>query len=105
MTKYFVNDKGAYLGGFDGAEPPAGSIEVPNPPEFAMMTWNGKAWIISPEVKQEMVSAQRLQAYENEGCSIQNLVVALWKRVVEGDPIPSDEIEVIRKKIQKEFPR
>lgn len=26
MTKYFVDSNGAYLGGFDGAEPPSGAI-------------------------------------------------------------------------------
>ncbi len=51
MTKYFVDDNGAYLGGFDGAEPPKGSIEVPEAPDDARQTWNGKAWSAPPAAR------------------------------------------------------
>lgn len=40
MTKYFVNNSGAYIGGFDGTEPPAGSIEVPAPPASGTDVWD-----------------------------------------------------------------
>jgi hypothetical protein len=45
MTKYFVNKDGLYLGGFDGAEPPKGSIEVDTPPAHGLDTWDGVKWI------------------------------------------------------------
>lgn len=48
MTKYFVNDTGEYVGGFDGTEPPANSIEVPEPPEHGLMKHDGGAWIDTP---------------------------------------------------------
>lgn len=40
MTKYFVDVSGAYIGGFDGADPPLGSIEVPVAPEDARQIWH-----------------------------------------------------------------
>lgn len=45
MTRFFVDADGNYLGGFDGAEPPAGAIEVPSPPPHGLDTWNGSAWV------------------------------------------------------------
>ena len=33
MTKYAVDSSGNYIGGFDGLEPPLGSMEIPKPPE------------------------------------------------------------------------
>jgi len=42
MTQYFVNEQGRYIGGFDGAEPPEGAIEVPHPPADARMVWDGE---------------------------------------------------------------
>ncbi|MER9506046.1 hypothetical protein [Mesorhizobium sp. M0579] len=44
MTKYFVDGNGAYLGGFDGAEPPDNSIEVPEAPGDARQVWGGSSW-------------------------------------------------------------
>jgi hypothetical protein len=44
MTKYFVDIEGNYIGGFDGATPPEGSIEVANPPEFGGDFWDGTQW-------------------------------------------------------------
>lgn len=49
MTQYFVDEQGRYLGGFDGAEPPAGAIEVPYAPLDARMTWDGEQFS-SPEL-------------------------------------------------------
>jgi len=44
-TKFFVDDAGNYIGGFDGAEPPAGAIEVAPPPDDARQKWNGEEWL------------------------------------------------------------
>ncbi len=48
MTKYYVDQVGTYLGGFEGVEPPAGLIEVPSAPESAAQIWNGTAWSALP---------------------------------------------------------
>lgn len=44
MTKYFVDLSGKYIGAFDGAEPPAGSVEVPSAPADARQPWTGDHW-------------------------------------------------------------
>lgn len=43
-TRYFVDRAGNYLGGFDGAEPPSGAVEVPVPPDHASHKWVNGAW-------------------------------------------------------------
>lgn len=48
MTKYFVDESGVYIGGFDGAEPPIGSIEVTEAPRDARETWQNGAWTPAP---------------------------------------------------------
>ena len=61
MTKYFVDGNGAYLGGFDGAEPPAGAVEVSEAPDDARQVWDGKAWSAAP-VMRRMVLKSVVQA-------------------------------------------
>ena len=46
--KYFVDEQGRYLGGWDQGRPDGG-IEVQAPPEDARMTWDGEAWQPSPD--------------------------------------------------------
>lgn len=41
--KYYIDAAGNYLGGFDGAEPPKWSIEVPEPPADAGQIWDFEA--------------------------------------------------------------
>ena len=41
--KYFVDSQGRYLGGWM-ENPPAGSIEVPFPPDDARRLWLGDQW-------------------------------------------------------------
>jgi hypothetical protein len=45
MTKFYVDNAGHYLGGFDGAEPPEGAIEVAAPPTEARMVWDGERFV------------------------------------------------------------
>lgn len=44
MTRFFVDQAGVYMGGFDGAEPPVGAVEVPSAPDHAADLWAGGAW-------------------------------------------------------------
>lgn len=68
-TKYFVTPSGAYIGGFDGADPPAEAIEVPVPPPRADYLWDGEKFISPPrdpaELQTEIVTAtqQRLDDF------------------------------------------
>lgn len=45
MTKYAVDSSGNYIGGFDGLEPPLGSMEIPKPPEHGWDKWINGAWV------------------------------------------------------------
>lgn len=44
MTKFFIDGDGNYLGGFDGADPPAGAKEIEAPPDNAADKWVNGAW-------------------------------------------------------------
>jgi hypothetical protein len=48
MTRFYVDVAGAYIGGFDGAPPPAGAIEVPAPPPHGLMRRVAGNWIDTP---------------------------------------------------------
>lgn len=104
MTLYYTDKAGNYIGAFEGAKPPDGSIEVAMPPEDARMTWNGKAWIVPNDLKLTFAREERRTAYNDSGATIDDLVVALWKKVAEGDSAPADAIEVIRLKIKHDIP-
>lgn len=67
MTKYFVDKQGVYIGGFDGAEPPAGAIEVPFAPAFASDIWDGKAWQAGTRPVPMITADQLLAAWEKKG--------------------------------------
>lgn len=45
MTKYYRAGDGSYVGGFDGADPPAGSVEIPEPPEHGADRWINGVWV------------------------------------------------------------
>lgn len=61
MTKYFVNSLGVYIGGFDGALPPAGAVEVPSPPANAADRWNDGQWAPAAAESPESVPMLNLQ--------------------------------------------
>lgn len=61
MTKFYVDGSGAYIGGFDGAQPPAGSIEVPTAPAQASDIWADGSWLPG-RVRQVPTDITRRQA-------------------------------------------
>lgn len=44
-TLYFIDKQGNYLGGFDGAQPPSGAIQIAQPPNDGRDKWDGMQWI------------------------------------------------------------
>ena len=56
ITKYYVDDLGNYLGGFQGAPPPKDAIEVPFAPDHAKDEWDGTGYIKYQQVRQETLS-------------------------------------------------
>ena len=58
-TKFYVTKAGAYLGGYDGAEPGKGAVEVAYPPDHAGQIWDGKKWLAYVPPKEEQEPARR----------------------------------------------
>ncbi|MDG4895552.1 hypothetical protein P9272_18440 [Mesorhizobium sp. WSM4976] len=61
MTKFFVDRNGFYLGGFDGAEPPEGAIEVLEAPEDARQIWRDGVWGAPQISPPDSVSARQFK--------------------------------------------
>jgi hypothetical protein len=58
MSKFFIDQNSKYIGGFDGATPPANAIEIPSAPEHAENIWDGTSWVKSPaQIIQELEAA------------------------------------------------
>ena len=45
MNKYYVDSDGNYIGSFEGAKPPSGSIEIETPPNDARQKWDGSKFL------------------------------------------------------------
>ena len=58
--KYYVDDLGVYLGGWD-QNPPEGAIEVPFPPADARQIWTGAGWGATA-ITPERIAARRYEA-------------------------------------------
>lgn len=60
--KYYVDQTGAYLGGWD-ANPPAGAVEVPFAPADARQVWSFELekWLSAP-ITAEAIASRRYQA-------------------------------------------
>ncbi len=60
MTTHYRDVDGYYLGGFDGSEPPADSIECTPPPD-GRMRWVNDAWINTQELNDYLADMQALK--------------------------------------------
>ena len=47
VTQFFIDDQGNYVGGFCGALPPDGSIEINSPPPHGWQKWDfdNEVWL------------------------------------------------------------
>jgi hypothetical protein len=63
QTLFYVDANGVYLGGYAGAEPPNGAIEVSSPPEDARQIWDGGSgeWLPVPAPIIESVTARQFK--------------------------------------------
>lgn len=77
MTRYFVDEVGSYLGGFDGAEPPEGAIEVPTAPFDARLTWNGSGWGTLEDLRDAKLAAlaEKRWQVETSGIAISGMPI------------------------------
>jgi hypothetical protein len=58
MTKFYVDAQGRYVGGFDGAEPPVGAIEVAEPPQRGTDIWANNIWTVVSIVPEQVTMRQ-----------------------------------------------
>jgi len=72
-TKYFVNSAGDYLGGFCGAIPPEGAIEVPTAPNHGTDKYVDGQWQPSHEFVLATVREQRTKKLEYADVQINKL--------------------------------
>lgn len=72
-TKYYIDEQGTYLGGWN-ANPPANAIEVPFAPDDARQVWQFPGWspIPSPE-SPEPTTAQLRSALCGIGLSAEQI--------------------------------
>jgi hypothetical protein len=93
MSKFYIDGSNNYIGAFDGAQPPNGSIEVPSAPPHARCKWNpaNSTWNavtlnisekVGPEVEKQLI----------------NLAFAMCDFAVRGD---KTAITVIDNKLQQ----
>lgn len=102
--KYFVDENGRYLGGFDGPSTPQNSTEIDAPPPDGRMVWNGTEWTVPSGVARDYVREQRRNAYNAAGINGDVAVVALWEKIMEDRPQSSDALQAIREQIKLQFP-
>lgn len=68
ITKYYVDSAGAFLGAFVGVEPPAGAIEVSDPPSRGTDIWDGEQFHAAPARVPEVITCgQGREALYNVG--------------------------------------
>lgn len=74
-VKYYVDESGNYLGGFDGTEP-QGGVEVSLPPTHGSDTWNGSGWdAYAPTLS---VEQQRKEAMQ-DGVEFEGVMCSAFK--------------------------
>lgn len=80
-TKYYRDNAGNYVGAFDGALPPVGSIEVSSPPSHASCTFSNGAWSAFAASREDLIEA----AFRDRGLRSFILLRAFYKKVVNSD--------------------
>jgi len=101
MTKYFIDERGNYLGGFDGAEPPVGAVEIPVSPEYGSDILIEGVWTQTDDRKTQVFNETRRTEYEKEGITTDAMIVALW----EGDQDTINAMEAKRQAVKARIPK
>jgi hypothetical protein len=92
MTQYYVDTNGNYLGGFDGATPPVGAIEVSAPPTDGRQKWINNAWAaLDPTILTTVDQNALNTALAEPGSVVRALGLVMFAeinklRVKNGDP-------------------
>jgi len=83
--KYYIDENGNYLGGFDGA-PPIGARPVSFPPDNAMDKWDGQKWVDGSG----KYAILRQNEYPPIGDQLDALLKGFNQMRLEGRNIPED---------------
>lgn len=88
MSKFYVDNSGIYLGGFEGNtfKVPVGAIEVPSAPRDARAWWDGTKW------NEPVLTVEEKEV--NLGVTLEAKVEALWSKVAKDDSTELDELKV-----------
>jgi hypothetical protein len=70
MNKYFIDLSGNYVGAFNGANPPDGSVEVGGPPGDARQKWNGSGWDAVVLTADEISSQGKRTGFDYNGVMV-----------------------------------
>lgn len=73
LIKYYVDDAGHYLGGWD-INPPSKSVEVPSPPEDARQLWKFPGWGDKPKSEKD----RKLEGVEFQGVMCSATKEDMW---------------------------
>lgn len=103
-SKYFIDSDGKFLGVFDGAEPPNGSIEVKIMPSDGRYIWKGNKWTIPSELVSVVRSEKRQAEYNKRGVTQAALMEALIEAFVESRPEKLDALQNIRNQVKTDIP-
>lgn len=93
-TKFFRDNDGNYIGGYDGAEPPVGAIEVSVAPDDARYKWDGAAWAVPPAIQEEVDKEKIDVAALKQGATNQAKLDALWELAL-GNSKEFDRVKAI----------
>ncbi|MBU1067467.1 hypothetical protein KKE60_06745 [Patescibacteria group bacterium] len=88
ITDQHTYEKGRFV------DPPPSGLRVP--------IWNGVEWIDENPLT---VQEKRQQEYESTGCSVNDLIVALWEKIVENRPEEATDIQAKREAVKAKFPK
>lgn len=98
-TKYYVDETGAYLGGFSGGVPEDPmAVEVPSPPDDGRQVWDSTAqtWGAVPD----SVLAEQVRAERDRRIDVVMWRVERYQRQVRLGLTPTDDISALDAYIQ-----
>jgi hypothetical protein len=82
MNKYYADQDGNYVGAYNGATPPVGSVDVGSPPSDARQKWNGSGWD-AVALTVEEISANKLADLASTDSDMPRIVEDMWQVLID----------------------
>ena len=105
ITKYYIDNQGNYIGGFDETiEPPQDSIEIQEPPQDARQKYNFETGFFNPFIR-NYIDVRR-EEYNKRGATLEVLTVLIWKKL-QGEDVQAqiDAIQALRQQVEELVPK